>query len=94
MERAYLFDALILRSLIPRNTIGVYVLGNYYHGRFDPLYVGRSDTCLLTRLLSHNHRGRATHVVWRVTRSQRQAYYQECCLYHTYEQDAFLNELI
>ena len=93
MERAYQLNSEILRSLIPRNQLGVYMLGNRILGGFDPIYVGRSDVCLLTRLLNHNHKEQATYVVWRFTSSPRQAFYQECCLYHTYEEQGFLNSV-
>lgn len=93
MERAYQIEANILRSLIPKDKIGVYVLGNISLSRFYPIYIGRSDKCLLTRLLTHNYKDKATHVAWRLTSSIRQAFYQECCLYHTYEEQGFLNDI-
>ncbi|MFN6513016.1 MAG: hypothetical protein RMY29_000770 [Nostoc sp. CreGUA01] len=93
MERAYQLAPDILRSLIPKDKIGVYVLGNIGLSRFYPIYIGRSDICLLTRLLTHNYRDKATHVTWRLTSSIKQAFYQECCLYHTYEEQNFLNDV-
>ena len=93
MERAYLLKTEILRELLPSGKIGVYILGNYRMGKFIPIYVGRSDSCLLRRLMTHNHREKATHVVWRFTTNLRQAFYQECCLYHTYEDEGFLNHV-
>lgn len=92
MERAYLLNANILRSLIPPQKIGVYLLGTYHLGDFHPIYAGRSDSCLLKRLLNHNHRDKATHVVWRFTLTISQAFRQECCLYHTYEDEFLLNK--
>jgi hypothetical protein len=93
-DRAYLIDQPILAAKIPPRSRGAYVLGKYVGGEFSPLYVGRSDSCLLTRILTHNYRNLATHVAWRIRSSQRDAFHQECALYHTYEEEPwFLNKV-
>lgn len=93
MGQAFLMQSNILRANLEPNKQGVYVLGSYEDKRFYPVYVGRADSCLLTRLLTHNHRNQVTHVEWRVTSSIRQAYLQECCFYHTYEDEHILNKI-
>lgn len=71
------FDNFWLNQLIPKNIAGAYLLIN--NGL--TIYVGRSDTCLFTRLTKHEHKVKATHVVWKVASSPIHAYHQECYWY-------------
>lgn len=76
-----------IRALIPPRTRGTYMLLD----RRTPIYVGRSDACLRTRLATHNHRGRATHVLWEVARTPKSAYLLEAYWFH--RQDLQLNQI-
>lgn len=93
MDHAIAIVPAILRAHLRANALGVYVLGCYESGRLRVVYVGRSDSCLLTRLLGHEHREQATHVAWKETRNPRQAYHLECTYYHTHlDKRELLNE--
>ena len=79
-----------ISELIPNNTIGAYLLWN----EIEPIYVGRSDNCLKTRLITHNHRGEATHVTWQVANTPSQAYQFECFWYSwAKQQNRCLNQI-
>ncbi|MFR5761360.1 MAG: hypothetical protein ACLUFI_06975 [Oscillospiraceae bacterium] len=43
----------VIRSVVQKHRPGVYILGDDDDGRFTFRYVGRSDHCLQTRLLTH-----------------------------------------
>jgi hypothetical protein len=66
-----------IRPFMPPGVAGAYLLlkGD------QPLYVGRSDTCLRTRLLGHEHLGAASHLVWARCDTARQAYHLESYWY-------------
>lgn len=64
--------------MLAPNLAGVYVL---IEGD-RPIYVGRSDTCLLRRLVAHEHRVRSSHVVWALRPGPVHAYLAECHWYH------------
>lgn len=83
-NRAYVLATHLLKDMIPMDAIGIYMLGRGESGSFVPIYVGRSDHSLLDRLLTHNHRNEATHVIWQVTSSPIQAFRLECSYYHLY----------
>lgn len=76
-----------IRALVPQNTCGTYLL---LRGEI-PIYVGRSDACLRTRLACHNHRLRATHVLWEIARTPRCAYMLEAYWFHHH--DLELNQI-
>jgi hypothetical protein len=67
-----------MRALIPESVVGTYLLLN----GSQPVYVGRSDTCLRTRLSKHPLLDVASHVVWEPFQTPRQAYLTECAWYH------------
>lgn len=71
-----------ITALLPKQTIGAYVLIS--HGQ--PIYVGRSDSCLRTRLLNHEHRSKGSHVIWEIKKSSLEAYHQECFWYQALKQ--------
>lgn len=77
-ERAYALTSWMVRALIPEARIGSYVLID----SGEPVYVGRSDTCLRRRLLQHAHRQRAEYFAYNVHHTRIQAYTMECALYH------------
>ena len=68
----------VLKTVIPRGQIGAYLLLN--NGK--PIYIGRSDHCILTRLLRHERIKNATHVVWEPCKSVDQAFALEAAWYH------------
>lgn len=80
---AFCMQPRILRAVIPRWTIGTYVLLEHY----KPIYVGRSDICLLARLCFHEHSKKCTHVVWEPKSSAYKAYLLESHLYHQFLTD-------
>ncbi len=71
------YSTSLIRSLIPSGVSGAYVL--IKNGL--PFYVGRSDTCLMSRLCSHNYMFEATHVYWEVCGTVVRSYHQECYWY-------------
>ena len=77
-----------VRAMLPQNLIGAYLL---LRGRV-PVYVGRSDTCLRTRLSTHNHLGPATHVTWEATRTPVAAFHLESFWYHRHHR-SLLNRI-
>lgn len=78
--RAWLLTPGIVNAFVP-NTPGVYILGKAQKA-FTPTYAGRSDSDLQQRLGAHARRGQATHFTWRPCDDAREAYLQECVLYH------------
>ncbi len=75
---AFLARPDVLHSLLPPNAIGTYLLLRNLH----PIYVGRSDHCLRTRLLGHELLPLATHVVWELSRSAQRAFHLEAAWFH------------
>ena len=71
----------LVSSIVPTQSPGVYVLSR--NGR-TAHYVGRSDTCLATRLASSARAEKYTHFWYGFTSSPMQAYHAECELYHSY----------
>lgn len=72
------FESRVVRQLIPCELPGTYML---YDGS-TPVYVGRSDRCLRSRLLSHPYRGRASHVCWQPMASPLDAFRLEGIWFH------------
>ncbi|WP_131618163.1 hypothetical protein [Roseivivax marinus] len=66
-----------LRAVIAPNQIGVYML--LRHGK--PFYVGRSDQCVLARLLNHEKLAHANHFIWHRCRTRETAYHTEAFWY-------------
>ena len=65
-------------AMLPRGTIGVYVLMR----NTAPIYVGRSDHCLRSRLLGHELFPSATHVIWEPCGADRRAFELEAFWFH------------
>jgi hypothetical protein len=70
-------DTAWIRALIPERVLGAYML---LRGS-SPLYAGRSDTCLATRLTGHELLPRASHLVWEVCRDPVRAFHCEAFWY-------------
>ncbi len=77
-----------IRALIPVATPGTYLL---LSGRV-PVYVGRSDRCLQTRLAAHNHLHTVSHVVWEPARDQWAAFCLEAWWWHQHK-DSLINKI-
>lgn len=75
---AWRFLPEVVRQIVPANTPGVYAL--FVDRR--PVYVGRSDRCLRSRLVRHNHAALASHFSWRAARSAWQAFALESAWFH------------
>ena len=72
-----------VRMNIDSQTIGSYLLGYLDPGeRFIPMYPGRSDTNLQSRLLTHASNRIFTHFRFFPTRRVKEAYLRECRDYH------------
>jgi hypothetical protein len=80
-----LFVPAVIRKVVAPGKPGAYALGND-RGGFVPGYVGRSDACLRSRLLSHNHLYRFEYFVFRYEPSATAAFQTECELFHVYGQ--------
>ena len=68
----------VIQALIPMGTIGTYLL---LCSR-TPIYVGRSDRCLRTRLSGHSLLSVATHFVWEPAPAPINAFLLEAFWYH------------
>ena len=87
---AFRWDNGLLRAAISPDTVGTYLLLR----NTAPVYIGRSDTCLLSRLLGHPLRDCTTHVVWERTDSQQMAFSIEAYWFHRYRDlGALLNRI-
>lgn len=78
---AYLFVPEVIREVVKPAHSGVYVLGNEKDG-FQYGYVGRSDTCLKSRLLAHNHLYEYDYFIFTYTRSSQHAFFIESEWFH------------
>ena len=84
----YLFQAEVISALIPVKVTGVYVL--LIEER--PIYVGRSDVCLQTRLLRHELLGVASHFTWELSTSPEYSFLLESFLFHKWQHFNLLNQ--
>ena len=87
---AFRFNSETVKTLIPNDVLGVYLL--LLEG--ESVYVGRSDTCLRTRLAYHPHLRHASHFTYEICRSAYRAFYLESYWFHRLQRDApqqFLN---
>lgn len=78
-----------LRTLIPSGVIGSYLLLD----KDRPIYVGRSDTCLQSRLTHHELLGSASHVIWEICSSVRRAFHIEAFWYDRLKPKGLLNQV-
>lgn len=75
---AFPFTRRTVDAFVPLGVVGVYLLLNVER----PVYIGRSDQCLRTRLRSHGHYASATHIVWNVCRTPIEAFLLESTWFH------------
>ncbi len=71
-----------VQQVVPKGQSGFYRLGYVLDGRFQTTYVGRSDTCLQSRLFNHVRERWQEEFVVRPTISREEAYRLECLFYH------------
>jgi hypothetical protein len=72
------FESKVLRAVIPPAALGTYLL----LVEDEPIYVGRSDTCVRTRLCMHGLGQVATHFVWEPAREAWQGFCLEAAWWH------------
>jgi hypothetical protein len=70
-------DELALGTELPSNVVGVYLMCT----KRQLIYAGRSDACLRTRLVYHEHLRHAGVVLWRVCPTIQVAYQVETWWY-------------
>lgn len=80
--RMYRFVPWMVRCLIPKGYIGSYQLFRREGERVDLVYVGRSDTDLQHRLLTHPYARKAHYFTYDVHWTKEQAFLVECANYH------------
>lgn len=68
----------IVRAVVPRSSRGAYLLLR----QARPVYVGRSDLCVRTRLSTHPLIGVATHFLWEPCRNRMAAFSIESIWFH------------
>jgi hypothetical protein len=78
--RAWVLTPAVVSTLVP-SAPGVYILGQARPG-FLPVYAGRSDNDVRRCLSAHAREGAATHFTWRLCTDAREAFRQQCILYH------------
>lgn len=72
----------VIRSVVRKRRPGAYVLGDVIGGRFVFRYVGRSDCCIRTRLLTHGLLYRFPYFIFSYTRTAKEAFELECKWWH------------
>lgn len=76
-----LFVPQVIRKVVKADCPGVYVLGNDKNG-LDYGYVGRSDTCLRSRLLTHNHLYEYEYFIFTYAKNAQEAFWLESQWWH------------
>ena len=83
-------DSVWVRIMVPPGVTGVYL----FIQNSVPIYVGRSDYCLQSRLVCHELLAVASHVVWEPCLSSPVAYHLEAFWFHKLRESAgFLNQI-
>ncbi len=72
----------VIRGVVSPGRSGAYLLGYSDRGAFRIVYVGRSDSCLRTRLLGHELMYEVEYMVFRYTANVREAFLHECEYWH------------
>jgi hypothetical protein len=78
-HRVFRLKSWLVRALIPEGKSGTYLL--YQSGR--PVYAGRSDEDLRSRLVTHARFERAEHFGFDVFPDAHRAFDMECALFHS-----------
>ncbi|MDE5880771.1 MAG: hypothetical protein K2H60_03495 [Muribaculaceae bacterium] len=83
LEGPFTYDKTTIDSVIPEGIPGNYILGDLNaDGDLEVRYVGRSDSDLRTRI-GHDI-GKYSHFYFSIAESAREAYNQECLMWHQY----------
>lgn len=72
----------VIRSVVQKRRPGVYILGDENDGQLVFRYVGRSDHCLQTRLLTHGLLYRCSYFIFSYTDTAREAFELESKWWH------------
>ena len=72
----------VIRSVVQKHRLGVYILGDENDGQLVFRYVGRSDHCLQTRLLTHGLLYRCSYFIFSYTDTAREAFELESKWWH------------
>jgi hypothetical protein len=75
----------VVRMVVEPGRPGAYALGHSQGGKFEVGYVGRSDACLQTRLVTHNYLWRFEYFIFRQAASEHEAYVLECEFWHSFK---------
>lgn len=86
---AFIASADVVRATIPAGIAGVY----FFLRGGRPFYVGRSDSCLRTRISNHERLAEAGHVTWDPCQSARTAFLLESAWYHRLGHGALQNRV-
>jgi len=81
-RRLYCLSPWLVRSLIPVDYIGTYSL--YRVTGKEPIYVGRSDTCLRNRLLRHAYTKKGDYFDYDIQWTLEKCFIAECSAYHAW----------
>jgi hypothetical protein len=76
LQNPLFYETEVVRRIVPAGAPGVYVLIRRGGQRLSPVYVGRSDRCLRSRLLRHPYR-EPEYFAFAVCRSPLVAYLAE-----------------
>lgn len=83
--RLYKFVPWLIRALIPKGCRGTYVLYTRKENTIEPVYIGRSDTDLQRRLLSHPYLETADFFEYYTFDTIEKTFISEAALYHCFE---------
>ena len=72
----------VIRAEVTKGLPGVYVLGDIENGKFIFKYVGRSDSCLQTRLLTHDYLYEYSYFVFSYVKDAKKAFELESKWWH------------
>ena len=72
----------VIRSVVRKHRTGVYILGDDNGGQFIFRYVGRSDRCLQTRLLTHGLLYHCSYFIFLYTDTAKEAFEVESKWWH------------
>ena len=72
----------VIRSVVQKHHLGAYILGDERSGHFIFRYVGRSDHCLQTRLLTHGLLYHCPYFIFSYTDTAKEAFALESKWWH------------
>jgi len=79
------FTPEVVRLVVEPGRPGAYALGHSRVGQFEIGYVGRSDTCLQNRLVTHNYLWRFDYFIFQQAADEYEAYALECEFWHSFK---------